>query len=125
MCSTPHSLLNLIKPLKLLRWIRRGVRLGPRSGWPSQWVPPNSRPILGRAKRNTLELGDVKVVDMQPEYKLCPQFPNEILWYLPIIAGRFIKHHKPPLHPILFPWIVLAPVHAHSSLHDGGWLVCS
>jgi hypothetical protein len=80
---------------------------------------------LGRAKTNTLELGDVKIVDMQPEFKLCPQFPKEILWDLPIVAGRFIEHHKPPLHPILFPRLIVAPIHANSSLGDGRWLACS
>ena len=37
----------------------------------------------------------------------------------------FIKQHEPSLHPIIFPWMKMEPVHAHMSLHENGWLICS
>jgi hypothetical protein len=50
---------------------------------------------------------------------------NKIQGDLPMILGRFIKYYKPPIYPMVFPWIECALVHAKMPISQIKGLVSS
>jgi len=87
-----------------------------RIRWPSQYVTYGHCLILCRANTTSLEYTNVKIIDMETQNKLGPQFMKKIQGNIPVIVGRFIKYHKPMNHLVVFPWLECVPVHAKMPL---------